>query len=182
MRNSDERKNPFEKSHDRQIGGDLHDRILTWLYESLDWDTDSIETITGWPSDKILKIKKEIETPFYKSSYSGKSVIGFADLKVSVLVKIAYTPSDYKELEKFYTPEEAKGVIKEMKKEKFRTEWIQGYVEIKSSVNLGETIRQIKYYDQSNSGRQRWTVCAPRFPGVQILEEQGIGFIEYEED
>jgi hypothetical protein len=48
-------------------------------------------------------------------------------------------------------------------------------IEVKSKVNVGETIRQIRYY-----GGEHWYVCAPMFDDVDVLKEQGIRFIPYE--
>jgi len=57
------------------------------------------------------------------------------------------------------------------------------FIEVKTKLNLGETIRQINYYRHNSMYRDsrncRWIVCCSEDKHKQILEEQDIGFIHY---
>lgn len=169
MRASDQFNNSFEKSHDQQIGNTLHDEIVMWLYARLKRDRKLVSELTGVPCSEIVETSARIEAPIEGASTwrTPSATIGFADLKVSAGVKAIYLNDDD-------TPTGEEGVS-----------WSRSasmHIEVKSKVNLGETIRQINYYCSKASGRLRWAVCAPAFEGSEILEEHGIAFIEYQED
>lgn len=171
MRTSDEIKDgPFAKSHDTQIGQSAHDKIMIWLFDALDTRKDLVELITGVPANKIVSLRKTIESPVELFQYNGPKIIGFVDLHLGAAYKYFYTEEDFAA----YSKERSEI----LRKEKFRLDYGYGNVEIKTSVNVGETIRQIKYYSQGGC-KPRWTVCAPAFPQSRILVEQGIHFIEY---
>lgn len=186
---SDEYKNHFQKSHDKQINDSKHDEIVLWLYSKLkDFNfvkkTISSEhlnyrlskekfTTSGGQGERLEKeilgyeSNVSIEKPLIKDH---KHVIGFADLSLSVTVftlgeetKVMYSDRETPIITEF----ESKGYLKEI------------FFEVKSSVNVGETIRQINYYN-ANSGYKRWYLCAPPFAASSVIVEQGIGFIPYE--
>jgi hypothetical protein len=160
MRKSDENKNPFQNSHDRQIGETLHDKILYWLFHRLNEDhLDLVARVTGASENEICKIKVEIESPVY-GGFNMRSILGFVDLKVTAFENRMW------ETEECESDEEME--------EEFYLKEFSGFIEIKSHVNVGETIRQIKYY-----GGNPWTVCGPDNGCREILDSQGIQFIEY---
>ncbi len=162
MRGSDKEKNIFESSHDKQIGESLHDQILFWLYERAK-DEKFAAMLTG-QKKPVVGIKREIERPLRMSNYGGTHIKGFIDLQIS-------TAQEEKDE---WEDNEGKSKTSVFK------EWRSCGVEIKTSVNVGETIRQINYYHQCQDRPNRWAVCAPDFPRTEVLEEQGIIFIPYE--
>lgn len=168
MRKSDENKDPFSDSHDQQIGGIYHDKIVMWLYEILAWDFDTVSGIVNIPPKKIVSVQREIETPLF--SQNNWRTAGFADLKITASEKYFYTEEDFRRNDS--------EIAEVMRKEKFCLERQVGFVEVKTSVNIGETIRQLNYY-KSNGGNGRWTVCAPPTPYSKVLIEHGFHFIEY---
>lgn len=174
-RSSDKIKAPFSGSHDSQITGTLHDEILMWLYDTLSRDISLVSKITGVEQKVIVDVKKEIESPIMGAAYNGQVVAGFADLKVIARSKYFYTDKEIKEAQSRSEQE----WVEIMKKNKFEWNSAEGFVEVKSYVNIGETIRQLRYYQTAARRRMRWTVCAPKTPYQQALEEQGIHFIEY---
>jgi hypothetical protein len=178
MRASDQNKH--FNSHDKQIYDSVHDKIVLWTYEKLkdkDWVYANIlnkKSLLERMEDDLKSIKhggsyhargKElgeyelcldtsIEAPIEKSGYKfmEKIIVGFADL--SLFIKLT-TKTDAGELCHLYE---------------------RVNFEVKSSVNIGETIRQINYYSQHSSN---WMVVAPPFPQSVVLEEQRIPFIPY---
>ena len=152
MRSSDKKSDVLTNSHDRQIFDSKHDKILMWLFESLNSDEVFLKSILGLAPDfKIYHVEKKIECPITKLDYAFKNrVMGFADMAI-------------------YAYEEANGNPCSIV-----------YIEVKSSVNIGETIRQINYYKSFQGPGARWLVCAPKFKGSEILLSQKIGFIEYD--
>ncbi len=161
MRASDRIKsqgNMLNKLHDKQIYDTKHDRIVKWLYDALGKNVCSAPhhiwaEIAGDSAEvsgwRPEQYKIVIEEPVYGPS---QMPIGFIDLAI------------YFQYANFYTGELSP------------TE--RRLIEVKSNVNIGETVRQIKYY----GGPVNWLVCAPACDDVQLLREQGIGFIEYEPD
>jgi len=166
MRESDRIKsggNLIERLHDKQIYDTKHDKIVKWLNFALSknvyssshhiWQTSLGD---GWGDWNLKEYKVYIEHPIYawddtRCQYSDR-ILGFADLAIKVKLETGHgTYSGWR------------------------------YIEVKSRVNLGETIRQIKYYCEGNPQLLKlWRVCAPACDDSKILIEQGIGFIEYE--
>lgn len=196
MRASDQVNATIQKIFDKQIGSSSHDDIVLWLYGKIkngdpsvisgelglfnledserEWE-DAYKTTTYYRKNKkITSLVPGLELPLGMRSggYSSQSrVIGFADL--SVEIQSTYESS---ESTSFISSEG----VKENKTKNNGTisESEMCLVEVKTSINVGETIRQIRYYQQA-TGTCKWFVCAPIFPHVQILKDQGIGFIEY---
>ena len=172
MRESD--KEFFEKSHDKQIGLTLHDEILVWLNSEGKKDRGVWEKVVKPPEGSdLVSIKSKIECPLHIKAYQGNVIKGFADFALVATVLRDYDKRRYEE--------EVKWAIQENRPpEKRYQDVLVGYVEIKTQVNLGETIRQINYYRATHEGqRAHWSVCAPPFENSHILVEQGISFIEY---
>lgn len=144
-----------------------HDEIVMWLYDGLKdrgWFDLMVQNFIKY---EILKIESiNIEFP-----YAG----GFVDLACCVKVS-----STYQIEEEF---------IIDGKKEK---KWIDHkserdlliLFEVKTEIKLGETIRQINYYE-SRTKRFNWElapiwfVVAPGNKYENVLKEQGVHYIEY---
>lgn len=166
MRKSDE-VNTI-KSHDKQIFDSKHDEIVVWLYQKLknpDWFNQNVfswvkKNYSVIEMKEVIQIgKPKIEKALIKTkrNYYGTSsaTIGFADIALQYRVSLLYKQKS--EIDNFYV-----------------------FFEVKSSVNIGETIRQINYYqDLDVEPIGRWFVCAPEFDQSSILLEQGVGFIPY---
>lgn len=164
MRSSDTAKGSmdfaktFHGSHDQQIGQSAHDEIVLWLYEKLN-DQEFIFNNLDLSRDyKIKKIYRTIEQPLFASYRSGSKPGGFIDLAMRAEI----VKEDDADIDRHYR--------------------FHRLFEVKTSVNIGETIRQIRYYSGLGAGYadDKWYVCAPDFASKNILIEQGIGFIPYE--
>lgn len=131
----------------------LHDRITLWLYEQVKGNLSLVRYLTGVSKkDKITGIERTIEAPLGRA--------GFADFRVGATLRFKEVEEDLREEAPFYFDD------------------VFGFVEVKSRVSIGETIRQIRFY-QRHTGDAVWTVCAPPFNESGILEEQGIKFLPY---
>lgn len=198
MRASDQVKNVITSSHDKDIFSSKHDEIVVWLYDQLKsplMNNPVLESILDsnfnpdygysqypWSfintyGNQIInanKVDVKIEYPLTKRQQ--EFVIGFSDLFLSVQIENHLSQEDIDRLK-------ISSDYKLYKKCYEDTKWIQKYrismgIEVKSVVNIGETIRQINYY-KMNSSVYNWFVCAPQFPRSELLVEQGIGFIPY---
>jgi hypothetical protein len=166
MRKSDEKKGPNFGDRDPQIFSSLHDQIVVWLFKKIEKDKTLAHKIAGAPPGKLQEVRIVLEAAIGSARYGGGNFIaGFADLKVTVVQQVK---EKYREYEG--------GPEKTETYQKHTT----GFVEVKSSMNIGETVRQINYYRTFESGRGRWTVCAPKFPHAAILASQDIDFLEYD--
>lgn len=180
MRNSDSQNEPFKNYHDKQVYDTKHDKIVVWAYEKLkDLETFKKLCLRN-PSFETLGHAVEIETPIKnKKDY----VLGYADLAVSLRYICGYsyylnggykTHGEYNAL-----TEENK--LKCTKESDFSV--LKFYFEVKTSVNIGETVRQINHFRaQTEALNIKWYVIAPAFSHSYVLEEQGIRFIEYPGD
>lgn len=182
MRKSDEAQAPFPKSHDTQIYDTKHDEIVIWLYGKLKAEPDAVLRLSENARLKEFKDAKDVrwelplvEVPLLQQGYRGTDmrVCGFADLGVAVNFE-------------FKTEEEVFTRGEWVPTGRFLTKSAAFFVEVKSKVNVGETIRQVRYYRHLRSSLawdvntpSFWYVCAPPFAQSAILEEQGIGFIPY---
>lgn len=194
MRTSDKVKTDsiLTKTFDKQIFDTKHDEIVLWLYNALKnhgerfaKSIDLQKTLNTYYYCKrdylnICKykgIEVSIESPIYKNGYKGPIICGFAD--ICFKIKYVYFNSDefienkiknkkYGETEndikRCYSGEQSFDLI--------------GHVEVKSHINVGETIRQINYYRHQSMGESYWWVCASGAKYKEIFEEQGIGYIE----
>lgn len=162
-------------SHDKQISESAHDEITLWLYRKLQSDRGLIKLVTGTSYQKLIvkKSERHLEYPLHKLNYRSFQIAGFADIAVEATIEeIDDRENDNGEIE------EHKSLV-----------WQFGFIEVKSEINVGETIRQINYYKtlfiHSNGSREkadRWSICAPASPYQKIFEEQNINFIPYEPD
>ena len=195
MRASDQINSTIQKIFDKQIGTSSHDDIVLWLYskikngdpnevsdalrlfdrkdiESKHWSSETRNDTTYYRKNiKVVSIRPILEAPIGVGGYSNSRIIGFADLAVEI--NFSYESST---VESFISSEG----VKENKIENHgnQSDRCMCFVEVKTAVNVGETVRQIRYYQQG-TGDYLWIVCAPAIPHVQILKDQGIGFIEY---
>lgn len=128
-----------------ELSSSKHDEILIWLHAQINSNGFLQKQINS--GFEVGQIQKiEIERPIMR----GSSIVGFADLSATFDVWPKGQGFDFRQSIVFL-------------------------FEVKTKVNLGETIRQIKYY-----GGQNWFVCAPDFPNKNLLYENDIGFIPYE--
>lgn len=147
MRASDQAKAQFERSHDQQIRQSQHDEVLKKLYRWLKSEK-SDDFLSNGGAIKIIEKDVQIEAPILSINRRDVKPIGFADLLVI------------------------------MKFEKNKHTWhCRVYIEVKTSVNIGETIRQINYYG-GNDEISSWYVAAPSFKEFDILNDQRIGYID----
>lgn len=165
MRESDKNKDPFLTSHDQQITQTLHDEIVVWIYKKTEKPNDLVSELTGVSRENLIRVERKLEFPFSTFGYGGSRYVkGFADLKIEGVFE-----------EEAWVKWEGRPKTLEV-----YTRSHSCFIEVKSFVNLGETIRQINYYKACPEGDGRWAVCAPPFAQSIILEEQGIKFIPYE--
>ncbi len=151
MRESDKKNSPFLNSHDKQILNSDHDEIVLWLYRRI-----SLENETG------IRLIKRIT-----GIRPGAKIL-------EVTKKIEYPLYDQRVGSYYKAPSIGGFADLAVTANKYCT----GFVEVKTSVNIGETIRQINYYRQFEN-RGSWAVCSPPFKGSEVLEEQDIHFIPY---
>lgn len=138
-----------------------HDEIVLWLYSKLDDQSFISEKIQPLLNDfpGIIIKKKVLEAPIGTVDNRGVyKAIGFCDL----LVDIEY------DVECIY--ESGK---RQIEKEKGKL-----LFEIKTIVNVGETIRQIRYYNNGYA-MKNWFVVAPGLTYEKLFKEQNIHYIEY---
>lgn len=157
-------------SHDRQIFDTKHDEILMWLYDQISSKPDFLTNLLRLkPGETVANSKIHIEFPLRKETWRGNySAAGFVDLAL------------YGNVNKVLTKEQLEHNIKDPGfYELTRVEWAM--FEVKTAVNLGETLRQIHYYS-TIVPNLIWYVCAPAFHRKEILNSQGIGFIEFKRD
>lgn len=185
MRTSDAVNNNFkykwQGSHDTQIKDTVHDEIMVWLYGKIKNDHRFLcDLFPRRPSDIIDDIKVRIEHPIQSLNKMGVSISGFVDLNVNVFFKYILDEDTIKyntEVEAYY---EKHGRYEYCKEPKANGRYEELNIEVKSNVNIGETIRQIKYYSYGPLNSDiPWAVCAPDFANKSILIDQGIKFIEY---
>ena len=157
---------PKSFKYDNQIKSSKHDDICLWLsdklkkegpsfiYSVFDKDLFSSTTIKAGP-------KVVWERQISGGSYGKKQALGFIDMSC----EMSFKKNNIEEGEFPYINKLA-------------------FFEIKTSVNLGETIRQINYYrnnmESDYCGEEiLWYVCAPKFGREDVLLDNDIGFIEY---
>lgn len=197
MRESD-RVNQFQKSHDKQIYDTGHDKILMWLYDSKyateQWAMSLLK------DDREIEpgsFRKRIEAPLMSANGYRKTgvPIGFADLNISLNHKSILTKEQIAHNELIAKYKSVKTTNEERQEMRslyanieynshcFFIDTLPLYInfEVKTVVNIGETIRQINYYlsKKENPDLDMWYVVAPPFARSDVLKEQGIGFIEY---
>ena len=187
-RKSDEIKGAGFDTHDRQIFETGHDQIVVWLYEKLKLEAVRDWFINGELADRKFHVYEDvgerslkrrvvetvyvdnldikIEHPFVVQQYRGHAVKGFVDLAAFASI-----------------------FAKDNKGEVHAVGRVEIYVEVKTSVNIGETLRQMAFYKtlvepihEGGSTLRIWAVCAPPFGHAGILKEQGIRFIPYKPD
>lgn len=206
MRASDKSKiglNNILNSHDKDFGSDKHDEISMWLYQKLKTH-DFLKTIIDQKDFEFIKSTEVIlEFPIH-----GR---GFADLVLIYRGKKNYL---YNKSKTEYLYEKARSERMKIKmdfdyvflsKEEVAEKYPQKhgldfessffyespssfedliFFEVKTSINIGETVRQIRYYNQlmAQHNKPKWFVCSPDKKYAEILKEQNIGFIEYKKD
>lgn len=148
MRNSDKSKQIVFM--DSQLASPNHDKIAIWLYKKLKSE-DFVRSLGDF--FKNLEKIKEIHVIFepainLSNQFAQYQKLAYADVGINI------------EMENLA-----------------RSKYISVLFEVKTNVNLGETIRQINFIRQHKEFR--WFVCAPAFSESNILLEQNIGFIEY---
>lgn len=172
MRRSDTIKSRLlENPHDTQIGESLHDEITLWLYSRIVKSRSLGKLITGTAYQKVDSFERLMEVPLW-SRNRFPNIVGFADLAVMAIT----TKEEKDEDDRSHKTER-----KEL-----------GFVEIKTKINIGQTIRQINLYKtcifRANNyeviNAQKWTVCAPPLSDalIQVLNEQDINFVPYRPD
>ena len=139
-----------------------HDEIVLWLYNKLN-DPEFLKKYI-FKNYKYLNpviVFKKIEFPIHGTDRRGLStgVKGFVDLAI----KFDYEAEPYIE----------KGVSHKIKGED------HFFFEIKTNVHVGETLRQIGFYTSST---RNWFVVAPGNKYKDIFEEQGVNYIQYDQD
>lgn len=182
MRSSDEIKNNATihkiNSYDKEISSEKHDEIVVWLFNQIEKDSTMFKKIfpkqmlnDGW---YFVKLEKYIEHPI-----GHNKIIGFSDLYFRMEFK---KPPTEKEIEWNFEnnyKKISKDVIRSWHKQMF----YNFYIEVKTSLNIGETIRQIKYYNSHihtiHNEKTCWFVCSPEIKNKDVLLSQGIGFIKY---
>lgn len=152
MRASDDKKQTDVLKNDADIKTQKHDEIVVWLYEKLK-DQSFLKQLLKNDEREIKDTKIVLEHPVLDSNYKNK-VVGVIDLVLGCKI---------------------------ISSEESHPNYVRLNFEIKSKFNLGETVRQIKYYKQFLYGEEGefWIVCCPPHPHMKILEEQGIKYIEY---
>lgn len=182
MRSSDKAKgNILTNSFDKQIFDTKHDEIVVWLYSKLKTDLILVSEVCGINPDLILEHSVNIEHPI---RCFNNRIRGFVDVALSV----RFAALDKSGERMYWYFEHGRTYASKIKESLKHTvtcssgdtltaasDEISRNFEVKTSVNIGETIRQIGYYDT----KEPWYVCAPDFPHKDILIEQGIGFIPY---
>ena len=165
MRASDQ-ANQFNKSHDKQIYDTEHDRIVIELHTRLKTNREFLNEVTRkGVLDETPKI--EIESAIMGRRYDNRFVAGFADIKIMAKWKTGETR------ERKATRYGEEDWIEHLE------DWVTSYIEVKTSVNFGDTIRQIKYYCGNGEGHHTdWLVCAPSLSQHEVLLSQGIGYID----
>lgn len=157
MRKSDEKKIGQNWFDNAEVKTQKHDQILSWLYKKILSNNETKNFIfKGKYDESRHKVFCEIEYPINvrsKGYNPVKSVKGFVDIRV-----------DLTELNDDH--------------------WLtidSKFIEIKSFLNVGETIRQLKYYATLDDmfGLENWIVCAPPHEDMEIIIEQGLRFIRY---
>lgn len=155
-------KNFFDND---ELNSSKHDDILVWLHKKIKDGLLADFLNENYDYSKILKI--EIEKPILRKDFKYNDyVAGFADLHVEFE---AIRKDAVGKVTKYSNGEET---IDDGKRP------INWFFEIKTSLNIGETIRQIKYYNYDSS--QTWFVCSPDSSKKNLLFENGISFISYE--
>lgn len=157
----------FSNEFDKQIYESKHDEIVVWLCKEL----TSLKTNTAQMILKAIKPPenardltiglRELEMPIF-SRNQGRGIMGFVDVATSISWKEPYVSEGKDELMRFS---------------------FELYFEVKTKVNLGDTVRQVNYYKYSASNlrdsRSKWIVVSPDDRYRQLLKDQGIGFIKY---
>lgn len=144
------------RSHDQQISTAEHDKIAVWLFRKITNDLEFRDSIIvpNPTPGGVINEQRSGVTLEHCITNRRGEPVGFVDL----MLHLQWGGDQY-----------------------FRS---RAYVEVKTSVNLGETIRQIKYYQSfihyADSDASNWFVCAPTCNHVDILEANGIGFIKYD--
>ncbi len=177
MRVSDEVDKKFKETwdndHTKEIKDTKHDEILIWLYKKLKEDDALCLNLCGIKEYiSICNKKLFIEFPISKIDYrgTGNKLIGFCDLALFLEYKIKLTDEQIAHNLKIKDSRYDFGYSDK--------ETATAYIEIKSKVNIGETIRQINYYRSFDN--KIWAVCAPNFSSVDLLLDSGIKFINYD--
>lgn len=179
---TDQGHEKFFKEFHAEPAPSAHDDIVVWLYNQMDRGNEIFDSICKiddtWDS---VEISKKIEHPIMSDGgrYGNRKAIGFADLLILVDAKGKNTDE--------FVNSNIKSHLVRFPYEKPEDDWFREkkrrdaiYIEVKTKVNIGETIRQINYYKANALGIDSlWYVCAPAFSMSDILIEQGIGFIEY---
>lgn len=152
-------KNWFDNA---ELSSSKHDEILIWLHGKI--KDNFIAQILNKERFEYVKLTSiEIEKPIFGVGRQYDVKKGFADLfaRVEVIDKSLAGKEIKQDWPRPPTIDDGKCHL-------------DFYFEIKSKVNIGETIRQVKYY-----GGDNWFVCAPDFPHKDLLLENNIGFVPY---
>jgi hypothetical protein len=199
MRASDEINNNAihkKSEYDKDVSSQKHDEIVLWLYKNIYPESNLFKSfvpksVSENPNYVFLRLIKKIEHPITKRNYNNSSaIVGFADLYICMVFERLWSEEDvqrYMKSSQYYYKNDVE-TVRSWKK----AFSLHKLFEIKTSVNIGETIRQIKYYSGNMDFRDYendrgygdeiqldWSVCAPDFKNKDILLEQNIGFIEY---
>lgn len=178
MRASDKEKlfdlTGFKKGKDEEHDS-MHDEIVMWLYNKATSEGIgmlgllTVDTFCNEHKENKsgIRIKRKIEHPLkttvrtYRDTV--EKIVGYVDLLIHI-------ESDVEKLADKDRP----------------TNYIETHdqnllIEVKTKINLGETIRQINYYKSFYAHYENisWVVCAPGTTYKDVLIEQGIEYIEY---
>lgn len=181
MRASDQKNSQFKNYHDQQIYDTKHDEITVWAYSKFK-DAEFLKSIAKIKPERIENLKVFIEHPV---AVKNGHTLGFIDVYAEFRSCYGvyyysrssppYNNESLSESEFNELPDDKKPHYKKIE----NTSHSRLAIEVKTNVNIGETIRQINYLkDAANASK--WFVVAPLFQGFDILEEQGIRFIPYE--
>lgn len=175
MRSSDQSKDVFLKNHDKEIYTSKHDDIVLWLYKKLKSPEYIIKTfkIKDYKSHKVV-----IEYPIGSKSlvYADLALIYYYEKESEYALFVFNDPNCY------YDP-----VKTNSEKRKFIGPYLKPliieandiiYFEVKTSLNIGETVRQINHA-KTKFYAKKWVVCSPPDLRVSTLVEQNIGYIPF---
>ena len=201
MRKSDLIKGSFENfkysTHDKDIGTSKHDEIVLWLYEKLK-NQGNIAYFFGKIEHKELNINNytveswtiDMERPILKAPppyrhHEAPSIAGYWDLSCNIKLMRKHATKDKESILADYKRWGNKDIPSEeyiqATIEESRIGNIRLNIEVKTNLNVGEVIRQIRFYESVD--QYRWPqvsyVCAPPSNYSSVLKEQGIEFISY---
>jgi hypothetical protein len=162
---------------------------LIELEEKIEKEKKKVSYLKTWqgfdllPDKPAIQVKKIWEYPIttqgqFKTGYSSKYTVGFIDMAVCIkLVTSLHVGGFNSDRNIIPSKEWTRDIIKvpyiDFETEKF---WI--YIEVKTEINsLGELIRQIQHYKEYNRGK--YFVLCPDSQYKELLNEQGIGFLNY---